>query len=48
MFTSEDGNKRIDRIHERSLRLIIIDYDYAKSSFYMASTLNEKTITNAA
>ena len=42
MFTSKSCNKRIDRIHELLLRLILDDYE---SRFYdMLSTLNEKTI----
>ena len=42
MFTSKGCNKRLDRKHERFLRLIFNDYE---SSFYdMVSTLNEKTI----
>ena len=42
MFTSKGCNKRIDKMHERWLRLILSDYE---SSFYdMISTLNERTI----
>ena len=42
MFTSKGCNKKINRTHERSLRLILNDYEL---SFYdMISTLNEKTI----
>ena len=42
MFTSKYCNKRIDKIHERSLSLILNDYE---SLFYdFLSTLNEKTI----
>ena len=42
MFISKGCNKRIGRIHERSLRLILNDYG---SSFYdIISTLNEKAI----
>ena len=42
MFTLIGYIKRIDRIHEISLRLILNDYE---SSFYdMLSTLNEKMI----
>ena len=40
MFTSKGCNKRIDKIHERSLSLILNDYE----SFYMISTFNKKTI----
>ena len=41
MLTSKDYNERIDRIHERSLRLMLNDYE---PSFYdMLSTLNKKT-----
>ena len=40
MFTTKGCNKGIDRIHERSLRLILNDY---KSSFYdLFPILNEK------
>ena len=42
MFTSKRCYKRINKIHERSLRLILSDYE---SSFDISlSTLNEKTI----
>ena len=41
IFTSKGCNKRIDRIHERSLQSIFNDY---KSLFNMISNLNEKTI----
>ena len=42
MFTSKGCNKRINRIHERSLRLILSDYEPSFDD--MLSTLNEKTI----
>ena len=42
MFSSKGCYKRINKIHERSLRLILSDYE---SSFDISlSTLNEKTI----
>ena len=42
MFTSKGCNKRIDRIHERALRLIL---NNDESSFYdMLSTFNKKSI----
>ena len=42
MFTSQGCNKRMDKIHERLLRLIFSDHE---SSFYdILSTLNKKTI----
>ena len=42
MFTSQGCNKRMDKIHERLLRLI---FNYHESSFYdIISTLNKKTI----
>ena len=42
MFTSRGCNKRMDKIHERLLRLIFSDHE---SSFYdILSTLNKKTI----
>ena len=41
IFRSKGCNKRIDRIHERSLESIFNDY---KSLFNMISNLNEKTI----
>ena len=45
MFTLKDCNKRIDRIHEKSLAEILNDYE---SSFYdMISTLTRKQFTNA-
>ena len=41
MFTLKGCNKRIDKMHERSLSLILNDYE----SFYdMISTFNKKTI----
>ena len=42
MFTSKCCNKRIDKIHERSLSLILNDYE--SLSYDFLSTLNEKTI----
>ena len=42
IFISKDFNKRIDRIHGRSLSLMFNDYE---SSFHdMLFTLNDKTI----
>ena len=42
MFSSKGCYKRINEIHERSLRLILNDYDSSFDS--LLSTLNEKTI----
>ena len=42
MFTSKGLNKKINRIHEKSLRLVLNDH---QSTFdEMLETLNEKTI----
>ena len=42
MFTSKGCNKRIDKLHETSLRLILNDYDL--SCYDILSILNEETI----
>ena len=42
MFSSKECCKRINKIHETSLRLILSDYESSFDSFL--STLNEKTI----
>ena len=42
MFSSKGCHKRINKIHERSLRLILNDYESSFDS--LLSTLNEKTI----
>ena len=42
MFSSKGCYKRVNKIHERSLRLILNDYKLSFDS--LLSTLNEKTI----
>ena len=42
MFSSKGCYKRINKIHERSLRLILNNYELSFDS--LLSTLNEKTI----
>ena len=42
MFTSKVLNKKINRIHEKSLRLVLNDNQ--STSDEMLDTLNEKTI----
>ena len=42
MFSSKGCYKRINKIHERSLRFILNDYESSFGS--LLSTLNEKTI----
>ena len=42
MFSSKGCYKRVNKIHERSLRLILNDYKLSFDS--LRSTLNEKTI----
>ena len=42
MFSSKGWCKRMNKIHETSLRLILSDYESSFDSF--RSTLNEKTI----
>ena len=42
MFTSKGLNKKINRIHEKSLRLVLNDHQSTLDE--MLDTLNEKTI----
>ena len=42
MFTSKELNKKINRIHEKSLRLVLNDHQSTLDE--MLDTLNEKTI----